>query len=63
MSSAPTTFAVAVGGTSLILICLALMFRSGRAGTGESPRRTAGVSGFLNYASGDSGSHFLSWFS
>ena len=63
MSNAPAIFAIAVGGTSLILVCLALlMVRSGRRRNGRKPSPDGGGSDGLNYASGDSGSHFWNWF-
>jgi hypothetical protein len=62
MSSAPTTFAIAVGGTSPIVICLALMTRAGRRRNGRKPSSDGGGSDGLTYASGDSGSHFWSSF-
>src|SRR5579864_5074763 len=62
MSSVLTTFGIAVGGTSLIASCLALMTRSGRPRNGQKSSPDGGGSDGLTYASGDSGSHFWSWF-
>ena len=59
MSSALAVFAV--GGTALILLCVTLMFRSGRCRSRRTHSPDGGSDG-LTYAGADSGSHFWSWF-